>query len=186
MLSFYFWVYTISPRAILVQDWSWLLFIILNLLLTTYSDYFIKCFGHHTFLLISQFRGHLLYSKMPPMNWKLRWNTKISFSMENLAQKWSTLPDNVKHTFSMLLASVQPTLIPETLKLARSFEKWLMIGSIPDILDGKFKESTIRITPSYPLPYHLSPISTSHFMEEGGEKSWDSRIKLCRRIEHQS
>jgi hypothetical protein len=41
-----------------------------------------------------------------------------------------------------------------------------MIGSIPDILDGKFEESTIRITPSYLLPYHLRPISTSHFMEE--------------------
>ena len=67
----------------------------------------------------------------------------------------------------MLLASVQPALIPEALKLARSFEKGLRIGSIPDILGGKFKEFAIRITPSYPLPYHLSPISTSHFMEEG-------------------
>ena len=55
----------------------------------------------------------------------------------------------------------------EILNLARSFEKGLRIGSIPDILDGKFKESAIRITPSYPLPYHQSPISTSHFMEEG-------------------
>jgi hypothetical protein len=31
----------------------------------------------------------------------------------------------------------------ETLKLDRSFEKWLMIGSIPDILDGKFEEYAI-------------------------------------------
>ena len=54
----------------------------------------------------------------------------------------------------------------EILKVAKSFEKWLMIGSIPDILDGKFEEYAIWITPSYPLPYHLSPISTSHFMEE--------------------
>ena len=68
----------------------------------------------------------------------------------------------------MLVASVQPVLIPEALKLARRFEKGLRIGSILDILDGKFEESAIRITPSYPLPYHLSPISTSHFMEERG------------------
>ena len=38
--------------------------------------------------------------------------------------------------------------------------------AILDILDGKFEESVIRISPSYALPYHLSPISTSHFMEE--------------------
>ena len=56
----------------------------------------------------------------------------------------------------------------EILNLARSLEKGMRIGSIPDILDGKFKESAIRMTPSYPLPYHLIPISTSHFMEEGG------------------
>ena len=55
----------------------------------------------------------------------------------------------------------------ETLKLARSFEKGMRIGSILDILDGKFEEYAIRITSFYPLPYHLSPISTSHFMEEG-------------------
>ena len=59
----------------------------------------------------------------------------------------------------------------EILKLARSFKKWLLIGSILDILDGKFEESAIQITPSYPLPYNLIPISTSHFMEEGDEKS---------------
>ena len=55
----------------------------------------------------------------------------------------------------------------EILNLARNFKKGLRIGSILDILDGKFEESAIRIIPSYPLPYHLSPISTSHFMDEG-------------------
>jgi len=45
-----------------------------------------------------------------------------------------------------------------------------MIGSFLDIEDRKFEESTIQFTPSYPLPYHLSPINTSYFMEEGDIK----------------
>ena len=34
----------------------------------------------------------VLYIKMPPMDWKMSWNTKISFSMENISKKLSTLP----------------------------------------------------------------------------------------------
>ena len=55
----------------------------------------------------------------------------------------------------------------EMLYLSRGFEKGLRIGSIPDILDWEFEESVVRIIPSYPQPYHSSPISASHFMEEG-------------------
>ena len=71
----------------------------------------------------------------------------------------------------MPLASVQPALIPETLKMASGFKKWLMIGTIPDIEGRKFEESAIQFIHSYPLPYHLSPINTSYFMEEGDGNS---------------
>jgi hypothetical protein len=54
---------------------------------------------------------------------------------------------SVQPVLSMQLAnayaSVQPALIPETLKLASGFEKWWMIWSIPDIEGRKFEESTI-------------------------------------------
>ena len=58
----------------------------------------------------------------------------------------------------------------ETLKIASGFKKWWMIGSILDIEGRKFEELAIRFTPSDPLPYHLNPINTSQFMEEGDGK----------------
>ena len=61
----------------------------------------------------------------------------------------------------------------ESLKLASGFEKWWMIGSIPDIEGRRFEELTIRLIHSYPLPYHLSPINTSYFMEE-----WDGKLDI--------
>ena len=110
MLSYYFRVSIYSPRAILVQDWSWFLLILLRLLLTIDCVYFMKCFGHQTFLLISHFRGHLLYGKMPPMHWKLSWNTYMSFSMKNLAQKVSMLAEHWWPALTTLLASMQLVL----------------------------------------------------------------------------
>ena len=138
----------------------------------------------------------VLYSKMPPLHWKLGWNTKQHLS------PWKSSP-NVVNATCQLLASVINATCPlayrvvnttcqlstcvdlDTLNLARSFEKGLRIGPILDILDGKFEESAIWIIPSYPLHYHLSPTSTIHFMEKGKRnlEIWEQSYVVGLRIE---
>ena len=73
----------------------------------------------------------------------------------------------------------------EILNLAKVFEKGLRIGPILDILHREFEEYAVRIIPSYPLPYHLSPINTSHFMEEKERNFviWEQRYTVGLSIE---
>ena len=49
--------------------------------------YCIKYFGHHTYLLTSHFRGHLLHSKMPPLHRKMGWNATTYLSPWKICPK---------------------------------------------------------------------------------------------------
>ena len=74
-------MYNSSPGAFLVQGWWWSHFAILCLLLLNDNIIYIKYFGHHTYLLTSHFRGHLLHEKNPPSIGKKNWLAEEQFSL---------------------------------------------------------------------------------------------------------